>query len=594
MTKGPPRYEVGVAEPTADQSEDLRPSGARAWNNLWVYKLVPWLNWDEWDRVRVSLFSSSPESVACALDRISAWKSRGCLPVAIEATAAIFVARQKDPFFRKDKPPEVFCDSEEILVSLYAMSIQRLVNGTIEKTRKRDKSMADAAEAINIPRMLIDIRHEASHREFPSLPVLRDASIVAIEWLKQFYWEPQIFRLQRRRGVTFEAGKEVGISFHFQAREVAEAKVHRALYSPKDHNMSSSLKVLSDDDQHFKKGFAKTVKFLGMLYCSYPLEVASVLLELFLKEDIPRDHEMFGPSWKYLTEELSKKRPQLLITLLNVVIDMIEAQDANKFETGKLVRQMIASAYGGKPYPAEQLYMLAAEVVSLLKQLKPFTQKAQYVEAEVPTMKEIPRAMLVALARRFLGVATRADNRLMDTAMEVVKLLNVERVVNKLSKLPLLSSDNADAEAILCTSAEQKRDIQLAYRKLEAVRNISRKKMRRNRWRIAKFWSPCPIGMLPPDADFSHSHFPILDPDSAELQFRQKREADWDEYDPSGESRDKRSRTDSAEDVIGNGQGEIGWEVAGGGCLMMDGSWKRVGPDDIQAITSSVRLLLPL
>lgn len=35
----------------------------------------------------------------------------------------------------------------------------RLVNGVIEKTRRRDKSIADAAEEINIPRMLIDVRH---------------------------------------------------------------------------------------------------------------------------------------------------------------------------------------------------------------------------------------------------------------------------------------------------------------------------------------------------------------------------------------------------------------------------------------------------
>ncbi|KAK7266001.1 hypothetical protein RIF29_18639 [Crotalaria pallida] len=54
----------------------------------------------------------------------------------------------------------------------------RLVNGVVEKTRKKEfVSIAVATDAIGIPRMLIDIRHEASHCELPSLKVARTASI---------------------------------------------------------------------------------------------------------------------------------------------------------------------------------------------------------------------------------------------------------------------------------------------------------------------------------------------------------------------------------------------------------------------------------
>lgn len=34
------------------------------------YKLVPWLNWDEWEWVRDSLFSDSPENIASAIKRV--------------------------------------------------------------------------------------------------------------------------------------------------------------------------------------------------------------------------------------------------------------------------------------------------------------------------------------------------------------------------------------------------------------------------------------------------------------------------------------------------------------------------------------------
>ena len=59
---------------------------------------------------------------------------------------------------------------------LYCMAIMRLVNGVVEKTRKKEEvSIAVAAEAIGIPRMLIDVRHEGSHREHPTLQIERIA-----------------------------------------------------------------------------------------------------------------------------------------------------------------------------------------------------------------------------------------------------------------------------------------------------------------------------------------------------------------------------------------------------------------------------------
>ncbi|KHN38395.1 LAS1-like protein [Glycine soja] len=98
--------------------------------------------------------------------------------------------------------------SEEMLAMLYCMAIMRLVNGVVEKTRKKEvTSIAVAADAIGIPRMLIDIRHgeqsallfvlliaviaEGSHRELPSLKIVRSASVKALDWLKSYYWEPQ-------------------------------------------------------------------------------------------------------------------------------------------------------------------------------------------------------------------------------------------------------------------------------------------------------------------------------------------------------------------------------------------------------------------
>ncbi|KMZ59875.1 hypothetical protein ZOSMA_64G00920 [Zostera marina] len=75
--------------------------------------LVPWASWDQWNFVRESLFSDSFDSVATALRRVTAWRSRGCLPIAIQATASLIEIRQKDYFFSLNQDfafTQILCD----------------------------------------------------------------------------------------------------------------------------------------------------------------------------------------------------------------------------------------------------------------------------------------------------------------------------------------------------------------------------------------------------------------------------------------------------------------------------------------------------
>lgn len=39
--------------------------------------------------------------------------------------------------------------------------------------------------------MLVDLRHEATHNELPSLPLLRVAACQALAWLRASYWQAQ-------------------------------------------------------------------------------------------------------------------------------------------------------------------------------------------------------------------------------------------------------------------------------------------------------------------------------------------------------------------------------------------------------------------
>ncbi|KAK9274267.1 hypothetical protein L1049_019081 [Liquidambar formosana] len=260
------------------------------------YKLVPWISWDEWDFVRQALFSSSPDSVASALGRISAWRSRGCLPVVVEVTASIIEIQQNDPFFRADLTNDD-SRSEEMLAMLYCMAIMRFVNGVVEKTRKKTEvSIAEAADMMGIPRMLIDIRHEGSHRDLPSLRLVRLASIQALDWLKSYYWEPQKKAIPFRRDGTAHIRKEIKsklreLAFCLKAKQ-SPPRLSSSLIKGKrvkhcericGRNKFFSLMAGKLHCGGSKKPITKILKNLVGLYSSFSSEVISVLLEYMLQ-----------------------------------------------------------------------------------------------------------------------------------------------------------------------------------------------------------------------------------------------------------------------------------------------------------------------
>ncbi|ONI16980.1 hypothetical protein PRUPE_3G132200 [Prunus persica] len=304
-------------------------------SSSYSYKLVPWLSWDEWLFVDESLFSNSPNSVASALRRISAWRSRGCLPVVVELTSSIIEIQQKDPHFRGDQSSDASL-SDEMLAMLYCMAIMRLVNGVVEKTRKKTEvSIAVAADAIGIPRTLIDIRHEGSHRELPALEVVRSASVKALDWLKYYYWEPQ------KKAIPFHGNETAGIKTEIMSKFHEFAFCLRVKNTP--HLRSSKIK----EKRGSKKDLTKILKSLVGLYSAFSSEVVSVLLEFLLKainssdsSELPVNTQN-SPSlqislneWKLVITKFSNKEPELLLALLNAVLDMIENQEAVIYETG--------------------------------------------------------------------------------------------------------------------------------------------------------------------------------------------------------------------------------------------------------------------
>ncbi|XP_073387484.1 uncharacterized protein [Physcomitrium patens] len=124
-------------------------------------------------------------------EMVLAWQSRGVLPMAVEITSELISIQQRDSRMNTDLPPNVAVPAE-MLRMMYSMAIVRFVNGVVDQSVRRiTPSGTSKAEEVRLPRIFLDIRHETSHNELPSLPLVRRASKQALAWLQKYYWEDQ-------------------------------------------------------------------------------------------------------------------------------------------------------------------------------------------------------------------------------------------------------------------------------------------------------------------------------------------------------------------------------------------------------------------
>ncbi|XP_016510528.1 uncharacterized protein LOC107827832 isoform X1 [Nicotiana tabacum] len=627
---------LGFIEPPADDEI--------AETNSQGFKLVPWISWDEWNSVRDSLFSSSPPSVAFALQRISTWRSRGCIPVAVEVTASIIEIQQKDAFFRKDLGGNAL-QSEEMLSMLYCMAIMRLVNGVVEKTRKKTEiSIGEAANDIGIPRMLIDVRHEGSHRDLPSLQLVHLASTKALDWLKSYYWEPQSKAI--RRDPTANLRKEIKHRLLEMASLLEMKQTTRSSTSEKRIRLAQLcarnkfLPVTSGllPCSGSKKQITRATKAVLRLYTSSSSEVISVLLELMLQPlDSPNgelvnalkfhgiiDSQSAYDYWKPILKKLSNREPELLLTLLQAALDKIETLEAMKYELG----ENCFLENENESLRIQLLFYLCEEVVGNLKTLKPLNRSDSAADREDSSRKlGLPEATLQQILRKCLLLSSHTNNQLMDSALVIAQIMGRSSLFHKLNKLCSLSVFDSEiihsdpftniSESFLLSRGED--SLRQAAQKLELIKcrvvkgNNVKTADAGSRWVVAEAWKPCPIGMLPHTFG-STGRLPILDfvDDSAEVAKSSDNEIP--ETDKCGCKRDASSAIECLDDhpsikkmrkteepgdsnndrdSLSDKNGNDDMPLEGSkGHLLIGGVWKKVSTEELQDIARSVKILI--
>ncbi|KAG9157669.1 hypothetical protein Leryth_014189 [Lithospermum erythrorhizon] len=562
------------------------------------------MSWDEWCFVKDALFSSSFSEVSAAIRRVATWRSRGCIPVAVDVTASIIEIRQKDPFFRNviDGNAE---QSEEMLSMLYSMAIMRLVNGVVERTRKKNEiSIAEAADAIDLPRMLIDVRHEGSHRELPSLPLVRLASSKALDWLKSYYWQPQKSSFFVGSDVTTNLRKEI----KQKLLELASClNVNRSTQS------SSLLKR-----KHSKKDIAKAVKNVLRLYSSDSSEVATIVIEMLLKvseslglskvgynSESEGNDVQSGHDWNAIILKLSRKEPELLPTLLRVVL--------NKYEIQKNGEEYLSSQNIAQSCQIDQLACL----FEWLLDLKHDQRKMSGGKPE--RSFNLPNATLFEFLHKCVMASTLGDNQLFPSPLVLAKMMGNSALADKLLKLPLPSVNaEADIEEFSSNSdsgsffSAQEDSIHQATEDFELFKSScprnSNVKLRENpvepkrRWKVVNSWKQCPIGMLPHSIGFS-GRLPVLDINDDTEETETPNGSDQDERGQSRRKREPEHDVAIIDDSSLKRMRETTWNCESDnstlegltGHLMIDGFWKKVSEDELNAISSAIKVWgLPL
>ncbi|RMJ24764.1 Hydroxyacylglutathione hydrolase [Aspergillus sp. HF37] len=115
---------------------------------------------------------------ACAT--VAAWKLRGNLPHAVEATALLTDAILHDDAAKNS----VFS-----IRATYAAAFCRFVTLLVDsKLHGQRKTMFQRALDLGLPASFVELRHEATHRDLPSLVVLRNSAQRSLEWLWDYYW----------------------------------------------------------------------------------------------------------------------------------------------------------------------------------------------------------------------------------------------------------------------------------------------------------------------------------------------------------------------------------------------------------------------
>ncbi|KAI0514458.1 Las1-domain-containing protein [Xylaria bambusicola] len=122
-----------------------------------------------------------------AVSRVSMWMQRGGCPHLVESTALLTAAVLSDLHASRTKANS----SSYAIRAAYSAAFSRFVTGLLDgqQDKARKMSMYSIAKTIGLPATFVELRHQATHEQLPSLAKLRSAASNALAWIWDFYWK---------------------------------------------------------------------------------------------------------------------------------------------------------------------------------------------------------------------------------------------------------------------------------------------------------------------------------------------------------------------------------------------------------------------
>ncbi|ELR05603.1 rRNA-processing protein las1 [Pseudogymnoascus destructans] len=151
------------------------------------YIITPWRDRDELIKVRQAFYQKpsnggppDKEAWQNAVALVSVWAQRGNCPHLIESTALLISASVND------KPGS----SAYAVRAAYSAAFCRFVTGLLDgyQDKKHKLSMFSIAKNIGLPATFVELRHQCTHEELPSLGKLRGACERSLDWIWGQYW----------------------------------------------------------------------------------------------------------------------------------------------------------------------------------------------------------------------------------------------------------------------------------------------------------------------------------------------------------------------------------------------------------------------
>ncbi|KAI6782934.1 uncharacterized protein J7T54_002093 [Emericellopsis cladophorae] len=200
------------------------------------YIFTPWRSRDELLLVRRQ-FYGSPEAASSsvhaeqrrrdrhdAVARVSMWMQRGNCPHMVESTALLAAAELGDEeTVMREADGRKVTSAAYAARAAYAAAFSRFVTGLLDgqQDKLRKQSMYSLAKTIDLPATFVELRHQSTHEQLPSLAKLRNAAGKALVWIYEYYWQHLGEELTCEAAVTdcLKTGKSLEVLLPKWSRE---------------------------------------------------------------------------------------------------------------------------------------------------------------------------------------------------------------------------------------------------------------------------------------------------------------------------------------------------------------------------------------